>query len=501
MYDLVQLENAGIPTVDIATDAFEGEAIFRATGLGMPGLAFATVPAAVSQADIETVNQMADDVMADLIYALTRTGVVAEIERSGEPKIIEVKSEVGEDLLEEWYQYAEGRKWTDGFPLIPPTEEKVQWMLTGTSRSPDEMICAVPPFYGAGTVEKIAINAVMAGAKPEYMETIMACVDALSDDEVHLSGAIATTDPGNAQIIIINGPIVNELGLNSGWGAMGPGWRSNSTIGRAVSLCIRNIGGADTPGAYSQHTYFLPGEYSRVLAQSYPETPGNWKLLSEQLGFRRDQSVVWCMPADVPINCSPFDSPTQPISAENLLRNWMDQMAEQSPRRDFEGLINFSPEHVRILAAEGWTEEDVRSYILYTSFTDDYMKVRAAGYTNRGKRYTAKDAGVSFGVTRTPMSASPVEDAVVTGQDPIGFTFILTAGAPVGGHGFFLPVSSHGLWAAREIGTLAHPPSAVSVFRTERAVKPTREGLLKDSYEYKIPGEGPGEEEYYEHVC
>jgi len=501
VYDLVDLENYGIPTVDVATDAFHEEAVFRATGLGMPDLAFVDVPADLSQADIETVNGMADSIIADLIYGLTRPAAAVEVARTGEPKIIEIKSESGEDILEEWYKYAEGRKWTDGFPLMPPTAERVAWMLTGTSRAPDELICPVPPFYGAATVEKVAINAVMAGAKPGYLEAIMAGVDALSDEEVHLSGSIATTDPGNAQIIVINGPIVNELGLNSGWSAMGPGWRSNSTIGRGISLCIRNIGGADTPGAYSQHTYFLPAEYSRVLAQSYPETPGNWRLLSEQLGFRRDQSVIWAMPADVPINCSPFDSPTQPISAENLLRNWMDQMAEQSPRRDFEGLINFSPEHVRILAAEGWTDEDVRSYILYTSFTDDYMKVRAAGYTNRGKRYSAKDAGVSFGVTRYPMSASPVEDAVVTGQDPIGFTFILTSGAPVGGHGWFLPVSSHGLWAAREIGTMAHPPHAVSIWRTERAVEPLREGLLKDTYEYKIPGEEEAGPSPYETAC
>ncbi|MDD4924253.1 MAG: hypothetical protein PHF74_05410 [Dehalococcoidales bacterium] len=500
MYDLVDLEKAGIPTVDIATDEFHGEAVFRATGLGIPDLAFVQVPAAISQADIDTVNAMADAILVDVVYGLTRPAAAVAVERTGDPKTFNITVDKGGDLLEEWFSFAMDRRWSDGFPVVPPTEERIQWMLTGTSRDPDELICGVPPFYGAATARKVAINAVMAGAKPEYLEAIIAGIDALSDDEVHYSGAIATTDPGNAQMIIINGPIVNELGLNSGWSAMGPGFRPNSAIGRGISLSVRNIGGADTPGAYSQHTYFLPAEYSRVLAQSYPETPGNWKPLSEQLGYRRDQNVIWAMPADVPINCSPFDSPTQPISAENLLRNWVDQMAEQSPRRDFEGIINFAPEHARILAAEGWTEEDVRSYLLYTSFTDDYMKVKAAGYTNRGKRYTAKDAGMSFGVTRFPLTAAPVKDSLISGQDPIGYTFVISSGAHVGGHGWFLPVSSHGLWAAREIGTLAHPPSAMSVFRTEREVHPTREGLLKDTYQYKIPVEGE-EPSPYDTAC
>jgi len=467
VYDCVEIEKRGVPTVDIATDAFQKEAQFRAVGLGMPDLALVKIPVDVSQADIDLLNKIADDAMADIIYALTRPTVATVEMRSGEPKTIKIKVNKGDDIHEEWFKYVCEHKWTDGFPLSPPTKERVEWMLAGTSRSPDEMICAVPPYFGKGTVEKFAINAVMAGAKPEYLETIIAAMDALSDPKVYLAGTIATTDPGNAQMLIINGPIVNELGLNHSWSAMGPGWRSNSTIGRAVSLCIRNIGGADTPGAYQQHTYFLPDDYSRVLAQPYPETPGNWRLLSEQLGYRRDQSIVFAMPAGVPINICPFDSPTRPISAENFMKNWVNQMA-QMPWRAFEGLINFSPEHVRILAAEGWTEEDVRSYLFYTSFTDKYSEVKAEGLTNRGPLYRA----LTYGLTRYLVSVPPVKNCILGGEDPIGNTFILVSGAPVGGHGFILPVSSHGVWAAREICTLAPPPNI------DRPVTPLREGLI-----------------------
>lgn len=456
--------------MDIATEDTYHEAVFRATGLGMPSLALVLVPPEISQADPQTVQNVADSVITDIITGLTRPSIPAPVERSAEPKSMEIRVKNGEDILENWYRFAEEHRWTDGLPLVPPTPERVAWMLTDTKRSPDEKICDVPPFFGAGTVEKIAINAVMAGAKPEYLDTIIACLDAFSDPAVHMAGAIATTDPGNAQMIVINGPIVNELGLNSSWSVMGPGWRSNSTIGRAVSLCMRNIGGADTPGHFQQHVYFLPADYSRVLAQPYPDTPGNWRLLSEQLGFRREQNVVWCMPADVPINISPFDSPTQPISAQDLMKNWVYQMAQQMPRRSFNGLVNFAPEHVRILAAEGWTDEDVRSYLFFTSFTDKYLEVKAEGFTNRGPLTLTP----TYGLTRIPITVPPVDNCIIFGENPVNNTFILTSGAPLGGHGFFLPVSSHGTWAAREIGTLEHNPDI------DRSVKLLRDGLVKE---------------------
>jgi hypothetical protein len=488
----VELEKRGIPVVDIGTEDMHEEAVFRATGLGMPSLALVSIPPEMSQADLPAVFSMADAAIPSIVSGLTRPAVPAPVKRSAEPKTIKIKVKKGGDVLEKWFRYAEKRKWTDGLPLTPPTAERVKWMLTGTRRPPDEKICDVPPFFGAGTVEKIAINAVMAGAKPEYLETIIACVDAFSDPAVHMAGAIATTDPGNAQMIVINGPIVNRLGLNSSWSVMGPGWRSNSTIGRAVSLCLRNIGGADTPGDFQQHVYFLPADYSRVLAQSYPDTPGNWKLLSEQLGFRRDQNVVWCMPADVPINVSPFDSPTQPISAQNLLKNWVYQMAQQMPRRAFTGLVNFAPEHVRILAAEGWTDEDVRSYLFFTSFTEKYLEVKAEGFTNRGPLTLPP----VFGLSRTPITVPPVDDCIIFGENPVTSTFILTSGAPVGGHGFFLPVSSHGIWAAREIGTLAPPPDI------DRSVKFLREGLIKEVAEAPVaPKKNTGRTGAYNTTC
>jgi hypothetical protein len=450
VYDLVELEKRGIPTVDIVTDRFEHEAHTRALGLGLIGLATAVVPAELSQADRKTLDAMVDEAMPKIIYGLTRPVPASKMERAFKPAIIEINAKEGEDILETWFTYAMDRKWSDGFPLIPPTEERVKAMLKGTKRKPDELVADVPPYYTKGTVEKIAINSVMAGAKPEYLDVIMAAVEAISDYKVHLDGSAATTDPGNAPLIVINGPIVKELGLNHSWSVMGPGNRANSTIGRALSLCIRNIGGNDTPGGFQQHTYYLPADYSMVLSQDYPKLDGDWDLMSVQLGFKPEQNVVFVMPTQGPISISPFDSPTQPISGEGLLRNFADKLAELTLQGGGRGtgIVMFAPEHARILAADGYTSKKVKEYLLNTGVRAELKENMAKnGLTTRGPKITAK----TMGLTRRMMWKPSVKYPIINGETADEDLFILVAGAPVGGHGAFIGKSSHGGWAAREI--------------------------------------------------
>jgi hypothetical protein len=450
VYDLVELEKRGIPTVDIVTDRFEHEAHIRALGLGLTGLATAVVPAEISQADRQTVNAVVDDTMQKIVYALTRPVAAAKMERSYKPEIIEIKSKKGEDVLETWYQYAMERKWSDGFPVIPPTAERVKAILKGTKRKPDEIIAFVPPFFTKGTVEKIAINAVMAGAKPEYLDVILAAVEAASDPKVMLDGSAATTDPGNAPLIVINGPIVKELGLNYSWSVMGPGNRANSTIGRALSLCIRNIGGNDTPGGFQQHTYYLPADYSMVLAQDWPKLEGDWDLMSVQLGFKPEQNIVFVMPTQGPISISPFDSPTQPISGEGLLRNFADKLAELTLQGGGRGtgIVMFAPEHTKILAKDGFTVAKTKEYLLGTGVNQKALKeIQENGFTTRGPRIKVK----TMGLTRRLMWKPPVKSPIINGETADQDLFILVAGAPVGGHGAFIGKSSHGGWAVREI--------------------------------------------------
>jgi hypothetical protein len=450
VYDLVELEKRGIPTVDIVTDRFEHEAHTRAVGLGLASLSCAVIPAAISAANRENVNAMTDDTMQRIIYGLTRPVPGAKVERSSQPKIIEIKSQKGEDIQESWFRYAMDRKWSDGFPVIAPTEKRVKAMLKGTKRSPNEIVASVPPFFAKGTVEKIAINSVMAGARPEYLDVILAAVEAVSDPKVMLDGSAATTDPGNAPLIVINGPIVKELGINHSWSVMGPGNRANSTIGRAVSLCIRNIGGNDTPGGFQQHTYYLPADYSMVLAQDWPKVDGDWDLMSAQLGFKPDQNVVFVMPTQGPISISPFDSPTQPISGEGLLRNFADKLAELTLQGGGRGtgVVMFAPEHTRILARDGFTAAKVKEYLINTGVRPEiYESLKKNGLTTRGPKIRAK----TMGLTRKLMWDPPVDYPIINGETADTDLFIVVAGAPVGGHGAFIGKSSHGGWAAREI--------------------------------------------------
>src|SRR3990172_4046754 len=151
------------------------------------------------------------------------------------------KVEVGDDL---WAAQAffEEKGWSDGLPIIPPTEARVAQMLAAVKRAPQDVIGAVPPRWAAATVEKIAINAVMAGCKPEYMPTLIACVEAITDAKLNLYALQATTG-GPAVMIIVNCPILQQLKVNGGANALGEGWRANATIGRFVRLIQRNVGG------------------------------------------------------------------------------------------------------------------------------------------------------------------------------------------------------------------------------------------------------------------
>ena len=133
--------------------------------------------------------------------------------------------------------------WSDGLPVIPPTEQAVAKMLTGTKRDPADLVATIPPSWGEATVEKIAINAVMAGCLPEYMPVIITAVEAMSEEKFRLAEIQPTTHPV-APLIIVNGPIAKKLNINSKSGAFGPCWRANATIGRTIRLILLNLGGA-----------------------------------------------------------------------------------------------------------------------------------------------------------------------------------------------------------------------------------------------------------------
>ena len=177
---------------------------------------------------------------------------------------------------------------SDGLPLVPPTPERVMRMLSGTRRDPQDVVAIVPPNMGEATVEKIAINAVMAGCKPEYLPVVIAAVEAVCTDEFNIHGVTATT-MGASPVMIVNGPIRSQIGMNAGLGALGAGNRANATIGRALRLVVRNVGGAST-GGVERSTMGNPMKFTMCFAEHEERSP--WEPLHVERGFDAGDSVV-----------------------------------------------------------------------------------------------------------------------------------------------------------------------------------------------------------------
>jgi hypothetical protein len=189
---------------------------------------------------------------------------------------------------EDEHEAAFDRDWSDGLPVVPPTPVRVWRMLAGTKRDPHEVLGQMPPDYEPVTVEKVAINAVMAGCRPEYMPVLLAAVEAVLDDAFCLHGVIATT-MFIGPIVIVNGPARRALGMNAGVNALGQGNRANSTIGRALQLAIRNIGGGK-PGGVDRATLGNPGKLGFCFAEN--EEASSWEPLSVERGCAPGKSAV-----------------------------------------------------------------------------------------------------------------------------------------------------------------------------------------------------------------
>ena len=180
------------------------------------------------------------------------------------------------------------RGWTDGLPVTPPTDERVIAMLKGTRRRPDEVIGKIPPYLGACTVEKAAINAVLAGCKPEYMPVLLSALEAALEPVFTLHGVLATTY-FSSPIIIVNGPVAKRIGMNCGINALGQGNRANATIGRALNLIVQNVGGG-RPGEADRSTLGAPSKFTLCFAED--ESDPGWEPLSVARGFARGVSAV-----------------------------------------------------------------------------------------------------------------------------------------------------------------------------------------------------------------
>jgi hypothetical protein len=253
----------------------------------------------------------------------------------------------GEDEIEAMFD----RGWSDGLPLVPPTEERVLRMLQGTVRDPAEVVGLCPPDLAPATVEKIAINAVMAGCKPEYLPVVLAAVEAVLEEPFAMHGVLATT-MYVGPVVVVNGPVRRHIGMNWRGNALGQGNRANATIGRALQLVIRNVGGG-RPQEVDRATLGNPGKYTYCFAED--EEDASWEPLSVERGLARGVSAVTVF-AGFGLQGIVDQKSRDP---ESLARSFAEslkavQNVKLAPGCD--ALLVVCPEHVRTFRAAGWSK-------------------------------------------------------------------------------------------------------------------------------------------------
>lgn len=310
----------------------------------------------------------------------TEPGVEEQLSiRFGDVSFGSRKIDVGEgiDDIEACYD----RGWSDGLPVVPPTEVRVLRMLNGTTRSPDEVLGEVPPALSPCTVEKAAVNAVMAGCRPEYFPVVLAAIEAVLDPAFAMHGVLATTDFASP-IVIVSGPIATRIGMNSGCNALGQGTRANATIGRALQLVIRNIGGG-VPGGVDRATLGQPGKYTYCIAED--ESDEDWVPLRVDRGMSKDCSAV-TMFAGGGVHGIWVESARKPEDIVEQTGHWLQHLGFPGHRKH--AIIFITPEFQRIYNEHGWGRDRIKSALVEASrdmiYEEGLLLVRAGGPAGLG---------------------------------------------------------------------------------------------------------------------
>ncbi len=262
------------------------------------------------------------------------------------------------DDLEIWFD----KGVTDGLPVIPPSRARVERMLAASARAREHLVGEVAPNYGRATVEKIAINAVMAGCRPEYFPVVLAAVEAACDPSFNLHG-VSTSTHFSSPLIVVHGPIRTQIGLNCSFGVFGPGHRANATIGRALRLVMINVGGV-RPGETSMSTFGHPGRYTYCIGEHEEVSP--WPPYHAGRGLTAADSAVTVFAGEAPHGISDHASRTARALAGSL--GW--SMASLWNAKHFplysHTMLVVGPEHARTLADDGWSKDDLVRHIFET---------------------------------------------------------------------------------------------------------------------------------------
>ncbi len=268
---------------------------------------------------------------------------------------VPLSDDAEETIAVSQYLYEQGK--TDGLPVIPPTESRVLRMLEVIDRAPDDVVGYVDPSKAPATVEAVAVNAVMAGCRPEYFPVVLAAVEAVCEPSFNLYGIQGTTNPV-APLIVVNGPVADELGINARGNCFGQGFMANATIGRALRLVLMNIGGG-LPQSMDKATQGQPGKFGFCVAENEAESP--WEPLHVERGFDRQTSTVTVISVTGTQNILDYASKT----GRGLLQMLCSHAATAGSQNVLLGggpLLALSPEHAAIMARDGFSKADVRQF-------------------------------------------------------------------------------------------------------------------------------------------
>ncbi len=313
--------------------------------------------------------------------------------------------------------YLEARGWSDGLPMVAPTVERVAAMVAGSGRAADESLGPMPPRQGDATIEALAINAVLAGCRPEHFPVVVAAIEAALAPEFNLYAVQATTHPCSP-LVIVNGPVAEELGINARYGAFGPGVRANATIGRAVRLILHNVGGG-VPGVLDRATQGQPSKYSFCVAENEAESP--WEPLGVERGFEPGTSTVTVVGCESPHNINDHVS----TGADGILATIAASMADLGSNNSYlhgEPVLALGPEHAAILGGAGLTKADIRRHLF------DHARIPRQVWS-RG------------GVGSMQPDTFPGEAAIPVMSDPASLIVVVVGG--FGRHSSWLPTFGH----------------------------------------------------------
>jgi hypothetical protein len=333
--------------VILANPGFVADAHSAASSKGVPGIRVLPLNVACESTVVEDIEAGTAAAIPGIVEMLTNP-LTAE-EKSPKQLAAKPPKIIFRGNYEQVNRYFYKNGWTDGLPIVPPTEKAVAEMMTGTDLPSNQVVAKVIPRLGKATVEKIAVNAVMAGALPTHMPVLIATVQALADPKTRFDTFEVSTGSW-APFLAVNGPIRQDIHLNYSSGALSPGDIANAAIGRAIGLIVKNIGGA-RKGVEDMGVIGNPAKYSLVLAESEEESP--WDPLHVERGFKQeDNTVTMFFP----------NSYTQSVPRETSAQGLAQSLADMGPWNM--SCLIVIPSHARILSKEGWTKKKLKEFIL-----------------------------------------------------------------------------------------------------------------------------------------